>query len=304
MQGIPIDSSDQPQVILELLYRLKIRDVMTRKLVMAKASDPLRSVQKLMRENKITGVPIMSGEVLVGIVSMGDIIQALDSGWIDDEAGNHMSSNLVVLQDDMPLSFAISYLNKYGFGRFPVLDKDSRLCGIITASDVISTLLLELNKEVRRLEEDLKAQEPAGDAAMVMEFPTARFDFENAGHASAEFKKAMKNIGIAPETTRRVAIASYELEINQVIHSNGGTMRMSIGKDAITIRAEDTGPGIADIEEAMREGFSTANEWVRSLGFGAGMGLANTKRVSDEFDIKSAPGQGTAVTAVIALKHA
>jgi len=130
-------------------------------------------------------------------------------------------------------------------------------------------------------------------------FTTVRFDFELAGRASTEIKKALKHWNIDPKIIRRVAIASYELEINQVVHSLGGTMNYSIQPDKVIVVASDTGPGIADINLALQEGWSTANEWIRSLGFGAGMGLANTKRVSDEFAIESTPGAGTTVRSVV-----
>jgi anti-sigma regulatory factor (Ser/Thr protein kinase) len=98
---------------------------------------------------------------------------------------------------------------------------------------------------------------------------------------------------------RRAAVASYELELNQVIHSEGGSISCVAGAGRIELAAEDRGPGIPDVEAAMTEGFSTANEWIRSLGFGAGMGLPNAKRVSDDFAIDSGPGRGTRVRVVI-----
>jgi anti-sigma regulatory factor (Ser/Thr protein kinase) len=106
-----------------------------------------------------------------------------------------------------------------------------------------------------------------------------------------------------PQVVRRAAVASYELELNIVIHSTGGSISCLIAGDRLEILAEDEGPGIPNLEEALREGFSTANPWVRSLGFGAGMGLPNVKRVSDEFFIDSGPGRGTKVRALIALKQ-
>jgi anti-sigma regulatory factor (Ser/Thr protein kinase) len=94
-------------------------------------------------------------------------------------------------------------------------------------------------------------------------------------------------------------VASYELELNEVIHSDGGTIACSAGGGRIEICAEDRGPGIPDVAAAMTEGFSTSNEWIRSLGFGAGMGLPNAKRVSDDFHIDSGPGRGTQVRVLI-----
>jgi len=312
MHSFPIDTDGGPQVILELIYRLKVRDVMVTEVVTAIPSSTLREVQMMMKDKRITGVPILDGYRLVGIVSIGDIIEALDGGWIDDHAGAHMSSSLIVLEDDMPLSFAITWFNKYGFRRFPVLDKDSSLAGIVTAADVLRALLVEMNREVERLEAGLLPQstratpelksgglDEKSPPSVRLGFASVKHDFENAGKASAELKKALKGLGVDPAIIRRAAIASYELEMNQVIHSDGGVMEFVISEGVIRITARDVGPGIENVEAAMTEGWSTANDWVRSLGFGAGLGLPNARRSSDEFEISSKTGAGTTVQALL-----
>jgi len=315
MLAIPINQDNSPEAVLELLFKLKVKDVMTHPILTAHPADTLRQIQQVMKQNHITGIPVADdNHTLLGIVSMDDIVNALDNGWIGDPAGLHMTTNVIVLQDTMSLSFCVSFFNKYSYGRFPVLDKDSRLVGIVTASDVISTLLVALNREVERLEQSgamaasdhttrggrAKAESPV--AERVIEFRTEPFNFEIAGQASTEIKKILKAAGTDPSVTRRIAIASYELEINQVVHSLGGVMRYHISPDELVIEAEDIGPGIPDIDKAMTEGFSTASDRVRSLGFGAGMGLPNTKRVSDTFHIESAPDRGTLVRSTFSLK--
>ena len=297
--NIPISTIDSPSVVLELIYELKVKDVMSSTVITAKKTDAMSHVKALLRENSIAGLPITDGKNLVGIISIEDIIVALDNNCIDSLVEDHMTRSVIVLEDDMPLSFAISYLNKYHYGRFPVLNKEKELVGIITSKDVIRTLLVEMNREVLRLEKLNRSEECAPDKYTEMFFTTVRFDFELAGRASTEIKKTLKNRNIDPKIIRRVAIASYELEIDQVVHSLGGTITCSIQPDKIIIVATDTGPGISDINLALQEGWSTADEWIRSLGFGAGMGLANTKRVSDEFYIDSSPGSGTTVHSVI-----
>jgi CBS domain-containing protein/anti-sigma regulatory factor (Ser/Thr protein kinase) len=295
---IPISTVDSPSVVLELIYQLKIKDVMTTAVITAYKTDTLRHIQAVMKENYITGVPITDGQKLLGLISIDDIVTALDGGWINAPAEEKMTQNLIVLEEDMPLSFAISYLNKYRYGRYPVVNKNHELVGILTSNDVIRTLLVEMNREVLRLEKISHINDSSAGYSE-MEFTTNRYDFELAGRASTEIKKALKKHSIDPALIRRVAIASYELEINQVVHSNGGTISCSIQPDKVIVIASDTGPGIADVNQALREGFSTANEWIRSLGFGAGMGLANTKRVSDEFTISSEIGKGTTVRSVV-----
>ena len=120
-------------------------------------------------------------------------------------------------------------------------------------------------------------------------------NFTSAGQASVQVKKNLRQLGMPPEIIRRVSIAMYEGEINMVIHAGGGKAEVRVMEDAIEIILTDKGPGIADIEQAMQAGFSTAPDAVRSLGFGAGMGLPNMKRYTDHMEIDSVVGEGTRV---------
>ena len=120
-------------------------------------------------------------------------------------------------------------------------------------------------------------------------------DFTSAGQASVQLKKNLRRLGIPPEIIRRASIAMYEGEINMVIHAKGGEASVSVDENEIEITLTDHGPGIADIDQAMQEGFSTATDNIRSLGFGAGMGLPNMKRYSDSMEIKSTVGEGTTI---------
>lgn len=124
-------------------------------------------------------------------------------------------------------------------------------------------------------------------------------NFSSAGEASVQVKRMLRQIGIPPEVIRRVSVAMYEGEINMVIHANGGDADVIVEPNRITIVLKDVGPGIADIDLAMQEGYSTAPENVRSLGFGAGMGLPNMKRYTDDMKIESEVGVGTTVTMTV-----
>lgn len=131
--------------------------------------------------------------------------------------------------------------------------------------------------------------------ALVFHFDVDGSDFTSAGQASVQIKKNLRQLGLSPEIIRRVSIAMYEGEINMVIHAGGGVADVKVDEDAIEIVLEDKGPGIKNIEQAMQEGFSTAPDAVRSLGFGAGMGLPNMKRYSDTMEINSTVGVGTKI---------
>ena len=150
----------------------------------------------------------------------------------------------------------------------------------------------------------------AGCAPTVKAMPEAlRFhytvdgtDFTSAGAASVDVKKRLRLLGMSPEIVRRVSIAMYEGEINMVIHAKGGTADVMVDETAITIVLDDHGPGIADISLAMKEGYSTATDRVRQLGFGAGMGLPNMKRYTDSMQIDSTLGVGTKITMQVLLR--
>ena len=131
---------------------------------------------------------------------------------------------------------------------------------------------------------------------VVFTFDVDGDDFTSAGQASMQVKKNLRQLGINPDIIRRVSIAMYEGEINMVIHARGGVATVSVSEEHVEIILKDEGPGISDIEQAMQEGFSTAPDNIRTLGFGAGMGLPNMKRYTDFMNIESEVGIGTTIT--------
>lgn len=135
-----------------------------------------------------------------------------------------------------------------------------------------------------------------------LQYEIIKDDFSRAGEASSNVKKVLRQLGIEDSVIRRTAIVTYEAEMNIVIHSEGGRIKVLINPDQVQIVAEDYGPGIENIALAMQEGYSTAPNRVRELGFGAGMGLPNMKRCSDEFEIHSEKGSATIVTMIIYIK--
>ena len=126
-------------------------------------------------------------------------------------------------------------------------------------------------------------------------------DFSSAGAASVMVKKKLRQLGYSPEVIRRVSIAMYEGEINMVIHANGGTADVEAGDDKIVIILSDKGPGIPDVELALQAGYSTAKDHIRNLGFGAGMGLPNMIKYTDDMRIDTVVGEGTTITMTVLL---
>ena len=137
------------------------------------------------------------------------------------------------------------------------------------------------------------------NSLMTLTYHVSDNDFTLAGEASSDVKNKLKKLGVPPDIVRKVAIAMYEGEINMVIHASGGDITVDITPDKIIMELKDVGPGIKDIEKAMQAGYSTAPDNVRSLGFGAGMGLPNMKKYSDTMDIQTVLGQGTTVTMTV-----
>ena len=135
-----------------------------------------------------------------------------------------------------------------------------------------------------------------------LHYDVSGVDFTRAGAASGDVKRMLKQLGVSPVTTRNVAVAMYEGEINMVIHAGGGEIDVEITEDAIKMVLADHGPGIENVELAMKEGYSTAPDNIRSLGFGAGMGLPNIKKYSDEFKLETELGVGTTLYLTVYMK--
>ena len=135
-----------------------------------------------------------------------------------------------------------------------------------------------------------------------LHYDVSGVDFTRAGAASGDVKRILKQLGVSPVTTRNVAVAMYEGEINMVIHAGGGEIDVEITEDAIKMVLADHGPGIENVELAMKEGYSTAPDNIRSLGFGAGMGLPNIKKYSDEFKLETELGVGTTLYLTVYMK--
>lgn len=298
---IPINTYDSPTAILELIFQVKVKDVMTSNVVTAPPDESIRGIQSLLKQRSITGVPITEAGKIIGILSMEDVLQAVMDGAVDSKAEERMSRKVIALEECMPVFFAISYFGRYSYRRFPVVNRQNRIVGVVTSRDITNTLLREVNQQIQRLEDESRNGAVPLTGHIERWFDVKRYDFENAGFASTEIKKHLKSRQIDPKTARRIAVAAYELEMNIVLHSSGGSIHFLMDNERAVIHAEDKGPGIPDTSLAMTEGYTTATEWIQSLGFGAGLGLPNVQRVSDEFQISSEPTRGTHIKSIITL---
>lgn len=287
----------------ELVHRLKVFQAMAKDVVTINPQNTLRDAQINMRETRVSGLPVVKENRMVGIVTIEDVIQALDHGYIEEPVDRWMTRDVVTVESNWPLSRAMSILNRTRFGRLPVLDKDGRLCGVVTPGSILRALLTELNRLLARDEKSEVTIETLESETLLLRFDVEAGDFDRAGLASVQLKRELAARGVDPELQRRVAIATHESETNLIIHStSGGTIIANIEPECIRLTVTDNGPGIENIEQAMQPGYSTASDFVRSLGFGAGMGLSNIKRCADHFELKSKPGLGTRLNLRFNLK--
>ena len=293
----------------ELAYELKVHTVMTRDPITVTPETKMEDTLDLFRSKRISGAPVISHDELIGIISIEDLILCLQKNDLDSPVSKYMSTNLLTIKGSEPVIEALKLFASSHFGRLPVLDSDNKLVGILTKGNITNGLLNALQidyheEEVRRyrashLFEDINSDR----SSLILRYNIKQGDFIHGGTASSAIKLALLRLGASPQIARRTGIAVYEAEMNLIIHStNGGVIRVEIEPHQISINISDDGPGIEDIELAMRPGYSTANETVRELGFGAGMGLVNIQRCVDSMRLESVYGKGTNLKLKILLQ--
>jgi len=294
--------------IQELIYEIEIEEVMTSRVITSTPQTSMTEFREILREHGISGTPVLENGALVGVISIEDLIKALAEGKMEDTVGQRMSPDIVTLHPNEPLIRAVDHFTRYGFGRFPIVDGQGKLVGILTQQDIVRGLLKRLEieyheEEIRRYRASHLFEDIDSDrTCIILHYAVVAHDFDRAGEASSKIKRALSRLGVPPQIARRVSIAAYEAEMNVVIHAcERGEISVEIWPQEIVIKVEDTGPGIPDIEQAMQPGFSTAPPSIQELGFGAGMGLANIKRCANEMVLESPPGGGTFLRVVIFL---
>ena len=292
----------------EMVYELTVGEVMPPTMVTVAPEQTMAELRVLLRDNRLSGTPVVENGKLVGMISIEDLINALTDNAINAPIRERMKTKLECLYADELLVHCIAKFSKFGYRRYPVLNRDNELVGIVTKGSIVEGLLKKLEVEYEQSE---------STAAVTRQRPTMRKFFEDvtadeisfafkynvigqtlkdAGKAASELKNALKKLGVCPPLLRRIGVATYEAEINIASYTPGGVIRAQVEKWGVTVEAIDTGPGIPDVEKALQPGFSTAPDWVRELGFGAGMGLVNMKKCADEMNLVSSVPAGTHLT--------
>ncbi len=295
--------------IQEMVYELKIGDVMKQDVITVEPETLMSELRTILRDTRISGTPVVKNDKLVGIISIEDFIKWLTEGGEDHPVESSMSSTVKTAYSDEPLVHAISALEKHGYGRLPIIERETgKLAGIVTKGTVIEGLLRELEidyheDEIRRYRASHFFEDIIADKTTLMfQYNIEGNNFSKAGTVASGLKKTLLRLGIGPVICRRVAIAAYESEMNIIFYTEGGNITVFVHSKLIQMEAKDTGPGIPDIEKALEPGFSTAPDWVRELGFGAGMGLVNIKKCADEFKISSDVKKGTDLNITIKME--
>lgn len=285
----------------ELAYEIRINEVMSDSPVALTPDMHMGEVLEIFRKKRISGAPVITSTGnLVGILSMEDLIRCLIDSDLKASINKYMTTKLITVFNTDPLVEALKKFVATNYGRLLVVDKEQKLAGIITKGDINRGLLTALEhdyqtEEVKKYRASHLFDDIESDrTSLILRYKIKQGDFTHGGQASSNIKRALIRLGASKQIARRCGIAVYEAEMNLIIHtSEGGVMRVEIESDQITIDAYDYGPGIPDIQLALKAGYSTANESVREMGFGAGMGLVNISRCVDQMKLDSVYGKGT-----------
>ena len=293
----------------ELAYELRVHEVMTKEVFCLSPDMRMEQALDIFQTLRFSGAPVTEEKKLIGVLSIEDLIRSLREGHIESDVRNYMSSTLVTVRESDPVVEALKVFSRTNYGRLPVLDGEGKLAGIITKGDITNGLLSALQNDYQEEEliryrashlfEDIVSHR----TSLILRYNIKKGDFVHGGNASSNIKRALLRLGASPQIARRCGIAVYEAEMNLIIHTdNGGTLRIEIEPDKITMEAYDDGPGIEDVEKAMQPGYSTATHEIREMGFGAGMGLVNIKRCVDEMRLISSKDRGTNLFMIMYLK--
>jgi CBS domain-containing protein/anti-sigma regulatory factor (Ser/Thr protein kinase) len=295
--------------IQELIYELPIQRVMKKEVVRVSPQTTMTQLKEVLRVNRISGVPVLDGSQLVGVISIEDLIKALVEGDIEAPVSKRMTTRMITVLENESVVEAVKKFAQFKVGRLLVVNDQGELRGILTGGDITRGLLETISldyhaEEISRYRaKHIFADIISDQTSLLLRYTVKARDFKKGGNASSKVKRALDRLGAVPEMIRRVAISAYEAEMNLIIHSDqGGELIAEIQPDVIRLKTVDHGPGIQDVNQAMSAGFSTAPNWIRELGFGAGMGLTNIRKCADQMDLKSTLGVGTQLDVVFQLR--
>jgi len=293
----------------EVSYELKTADVMNRDLKCLAPSDTMRMVFEVLRQSRISGMPVMDGDSIVGIISQEDLMRAFADNDQDAPISKYMTPKVITVKSYEPVIRALEIFAQTKIGRLPVVNENGVLVGMLTKGDITRGVLVAIQKdyqeeEIRRYRASHLFEDIISDrTSLILRYKIKPRDFDNGGQASSHIKRALLRLGASPQLARQCGIAVYEAEMNIIIHStNGGVLRVQVEPRRILMQTSDDGPGIPDVKRALQPGWSTASQEARNMGFGAGMGLVNIQRCVNKMELESTLGKGTKLLMEIHLR--
>ncbi len=288
----------------------RVGQVMTREVIAVNPSTSLLELKELMRTHRISGVPVVddNGD-LVGVISIEDLLRAFEQGETNATVGERMSTTLITIREADSVDAAVAKFQQTGVGRLPVLNSWGQLVGVLTKGDITRGLVHEVQAETQDEEiaryraSHIFRDVESDDTSLVLRYKVAPRDFTHGGNASSRIKRALTRLGADPQIVRRAAIASYEAEMNLIIHTDhGGVITAEVDAAELRMIFKDDGPGIVDIRRALEEeGYTTTPPEIRQMGFGGGMGLKNIRKCADQMHLESKVGLGTQLEITILL---
>ncbi len=283
-----------------LAYKTKVADVMKVFFMIAQPDEMISALNNRFQENKDCDIIVTENEKVIGIIDHEDLMILQSKTNNDWTVREKLTPTKNIFYTDNILADIVNHFEHCGT-RFPVLNRETNtVAGTISRCDIVMSLLKgTLDSTTEYSEQTEEKDTPqffkniyADSSYLQLEYKIESKNFDKAGEASNQLKKTLSYLNMPKNIIQRAAIIAYETEMNIVIYSDGGQIVFNICPEQIKMHAKDVGPGIENIDKAMQPGYSTAPDWVREIGFGAGMGLQNINQYSDYMDLKSTPGKG------------
>jgi CBS domain-containing protein/anti-sigma regulatory factor (Ser/Thr protein kinase) len=301
---------ESQQITRAQKFDFRVGQVMTHEVITVTPGTTLTELKEILRQSRISGAPVVNEDGdLVGIISIEDLLRAYQDGDFRAVVGERMTTSLITVSETDTVGAAVQKFHHTGVGRLPVVNAWGQLVGMLTKGDITRGLLQEIevdtqDEEISRYRashifRDIQSEH----TSLELCYTVAPRDFTRGGQASSEIKHALTRLGADPQIVRRAAIASYEAEMNLIIHAeHGGKMTAEIDSSQVKLTVEDDGPGIQDVRRALEEtGYSTTPPEIRQMGFGGGMGLKNIRKCADQMQLDSTPGSGTTLEITLRL---
>ena len=287
------------QSVTERIYEIRVEKIMKTNIARVTPSTMMSELEYAIKENNYSCIPVLDGDKLVGQISIAEYVDWLTSDKKDVPIEELMNTEYKTLHIDEPVIAAIRELDISGLRGLSVVEQSTRkFLGLICRCTMMEGVLAELDisdksENEKRKRDCLLHNIESESAIMTLNYNVKAKPLEHGGEISSSIRADLYRLGLPGSIVRRAAIAAYEAEMNLLSYAGGGTFTIILKAGSLNMKIEDNGPGIPDVEKAMEPGYSTAPDWVRELGFGAGMGLQNIKNCSDNFTISSKVGEGT-----------